>query len=119
MESKPADVFAFGMFSVEVFTGRIPFEEQKSEAVVLRISQGIRPEMPMNAQAVGLNVEMWRILEGCWQQLPKKRPTMEEVVKGWQKFTENDKGLMAFPECVLITPIDALLQPVLKFPLLI
>ena len=43
MESKAADVFAFGMFAVEVFTGKIPFEEQKNKAVVLRISRGGRP----------------------------------------------------------------------------
>ncbi|KAF9646894.1 kinase-like protein [Thelephora ganbajun] len=97
MESKAADVFAFGMFAVEVFTGKIPFEEQKNEAVVLRISQGGRPEMPPNARAVGLTGEMWKLLESCWQQTPKKRPTMEEVVRRWQKFVEsiNDNNNVA------------------------
>ncbi|KAF9643163.1 kinase-like protein [Thelephora ganbajun] len=89
MESKAADVFAFGMFAVEVFTGKIPFEEQKNEAVVLRISQGGRPDMPANAQAVGLTGEMWKLLENCWHQNPKKRPAMGEVVRKWQKFVEN------------------------------
>ena len=100
MESKAADVFAFGMFAVEVFTGKIPFEEQKNETVVLRISQGGRPEMPRNAQAVGLTVEMWNILETCWQQNPKKRPTMQEVVRKWQMFVGIDDDLSAFPGCV-------------------
>ena len=102
-ESKPADVFAFGMFAVEVFTGKIPFEEQKNETVVLRISQGGRPEMPRNAQAVGLTAEMWNVLESCWQQSPKKRPTMQEVVRKWQRFIENDGDLNTFPECVQTT----------------
>jgi serine/threonine protein kinase len=103
MESKAADVFAFGMFAVEVFTGKIPFEEQKNEAVVLRISRGGRPEMPENAQVVGLTSEMWKLLESCWQQNPKKRPTMEEVVKRWQKFVENNGGSNGVIECVQIT----------------
>jgi len=90
MESKAADVFAFGMFAVEVFTGKIPFEEQKNEAVVLRISRGGRPEMPGDAQALGLTGEMWMLLESCWQQNSKKRPTMEVVVKRWQKFVDNN-----------------------------
>ena len=90
MESKAADVFAFGMFSVEVFTGKVPFEGQKNEAVVLLISRGGRPEMPGNAQAVGLTGEMWKLLESCWQQIPKKRPTMEEVVRRWQGFVANN-----------------------------
>ena len=42
MESKPADIFTFGMLAIEVFTGETPSEEQKNEAVVLRISQGRR-----------------------------------------------------------------------------
>ena len=94
MESKPTDVFAFAMFAIEVFTGKIPFEEQKNEAVVLRISQGGRPEMPENARAVGLTDEMWKLLENCWQQNRKKRPTMEEVVRRWQKFVEHDEGVV-------------------------
>ena len=104
MESKTADVFAFGMFAVEVFTGKIPFEEQKNEAVVLRISRGDRPDMPENAQAVGLTGEIWKLLESCWQQNPNKRPTMEEIVKRWEKFTKNsndDSNL--FSGCVQIT----------------
>jgi len=98
MESKAADVFAFGMFAVEVFTGKIPFEEQKNEAVVLRISQGGRPEMPRNAQALGLTAEMWSVLESCWQQNSKKRPPMQEVVRKWQRFVRSDDDLNTFPE---------------------
>ena len=97
MESKAADVFAFGMFAVEVFTGKIPFEEQKNEAVVLRISQGGRPEMPGNAQAMGLTVEIWNLLESCWRQDPKKRPSMGEVVRRWQKFVGDGGDLAVFP----------------------
>lgn len=62
LESKVPDVFAFAMLAVEGFTGNIPFEEQKNEAVVPRISQGGRPVMPPNARDVGLAVEMWRFL---------------------------------------------------------
>jgi len=106
MESKTADVFAFGMLAVEVFTGKLPFGEQRSEAVVLRISQGGRPEMPEAAQAVavGLTGEIWKLLESCWQQNPEERPTMEEIVRRWERFVENsnDDG-NSFPECVQIS----------------
>jgi len=105
MESKPADVFAFGMFAVEVFTGKIPFEEQKNEAVVLQISRGGRPVMPTNAQAVGLTTEMWKLLESCWQQNPKKRPTMDEVVRRWEAFVEHEDDNEIITECVKITSV--------------
>ena len=115
MESKAADVFAFGMFVVEVFTGKMPFEEQKNEAVLLRISRGGRPEMPENAQAVGLTGEIWKLLERCWQQNPKKRPTMAEVVRRWQMFVENDDSGGGATECVQITLVIWIPQPHLRF----
>lgn len=103
MESKAADVFAFAMFAVDVFTGEIPFEEQKNKAVVLRIPRGSGPEIPRNAQGVGLTSEMWRLLENCWQQNPSKRPTMEEVVEGWWGFVEsNSDDRSIATECVQI-----------------
>ena len=102
MESKAADVFAFGMLAVEVFTGKIPFEERKNQAVVHRISQGGRPGMPGHSEAVGLTVEIWNLLESCWQQDPKKRPAMEGVVRRWRKFLADDDSVL-FPECVQTT----------------
>lgn len=99
-ETKAADVFAFGMFAVEVFTGKIPFQEQKNETVVLRISKGGRPEMPEDAQEVGLTVEIWNVLESCWHQNPRRRPTMHEVVRRWEKFVASEGDLNTFPECV-------------------
>ena len=95
-ESKAADVFAFGMFATEVFTGKIPFGEQKNEDVVINILAGARPKMPGNAQDVGLTGEMWKLLEDCWHQNPKKRPAMKEVVKRLQKFVEGN----TVTECV-------------------
>ena len=103
VESKAADVFAFGMFAVEVFTGKIPFEGQKNEAVVLRISKGGRPEMPENAQATGLTLEIWNLLESCRLQDPKKQPTMRDVVRRWQKFVGENDDLTVLPGCVVIS----------------
>ena len=94
-ESEAADIFAFGMIAIEVFTGKIPFEEQKNEAIVLHILKGARPAMPENAHEVGLTVDMWELLESCWQQNPKNRPTAGEVVKRLQELvegTENGNG---------------------------
>ena len=105
VESKAADVFAFGMFAAEVFTGKIPFEGQKNEEVAHRISQGGRPEMPRNSQAIGLTVEVWQLIESCWQQDPRTRPTMEEIVRRWGKFVGDDDDVTAFPKCVQSTAV--------------
>ena len=103
MESKPADVFAFAMFTVEVFSGREPFEGQRNEAVMQLILQGGRPEMPGNAQVLGLTDEMWKLVQSCWQQNPEERPTIGEVVGEWGKFVErkSDDNIIV-TECVHI-----------------
>ena len=103
MESKPADIFAFGMLAIEVFTGKIPFEEQKNEAVVLRISQGGRPAMPVNSREVGLTDDIWGILESCWQQTAKKRPGVGEVARRWQRSVASTNNDGFIPPCVRIT----------------
>ena len=90
MESKAGDVFAFAMFTMEVFTGKIPFEGLRNEAVVLHILGGGRPEVPANAQDLGLTGEMWRLLQRSWHQDPKKRPIMKEVVKIWHRLAKDN-----------------------------
>jgi len=101
LESKPADVFAFGMLAVEVFAGEMPFGGQTNAVVALYILRGHRPEMPENAQAVGLTREIWKLLQRCWHRNPEKRPTMEEIVKRWEKFVENSSDdSTPVPECV-------------------
>ena len=109
VESKPADVFAFAMLAIEVFTGKVPFWGQKNEAVVIRIVQGGRPNMPENARLVGLTSEMWKFLEICWHQNPRKRPTMDVVVRRWEKFVEQDND-REVTECVQIANTSDLIS---------
>ena len=102
-ESKAADVFAFGMLAVEIFTGKIPFAGRENEAVVFQILGGVRPDMPEDAQEVGLTVEIWEFMESCWRQNPKKRPTIGEVVVRWREFVINVNNVSdATPKCVRI-----------------
>jgi hypothetical protein len=84
--SKPADVFAFAMLAVEVFTGKVPFGGMKNEAAVISIANGKRPEKPPAAEELGLTADMWRFIEKCWNQNPSKRPNITEVVDAWEGF---------------------------------
>ena len=80
MESKAADLFAFGMVVAEVMTGKLPFEEMSDSGAALRISKGERPELPEYTQDNGLTPQLRELVQKCWDQDPAKRPTIDEVV---------------------------------------
>ena len=84
--SESADVFAFAMLAVEVFTGNVPFENMKKKAVTIQILNGKRPPKPPDAEQLGLTEEMWKSIEKCWCDNPKKRPAIDEVVRAWNGF---------------------------------
>ena len=88
-ESKAADVFAFAMITVEVFTGEAPFAGQIPTKAAFRVLGGERPEMPQNAQQIGLTSEMWMLLEDCWDHDPQGRPTAKKILRKWKGFVEH------------------------------
>ena len=92
--SKPADVFAFAMLAVEIFTGNVPFGNIRNETVVIQIAQGKRPAKPQAAEQLGLTTEMWKFIEKCWSTNPTKRPTMDEVVRTWEGFVNRYVALL-------------------------
>jgi serine/threonine protein kinase len=94
-ESKVADVFAFGMVGVEVFTGRIPFDGYSAITALINIRGGVRPERPGEVE---LKDEMWNLLKRCWDQDPKKRPTIREVVGELEGFVGGATELGSDPQ---------------------
>jgi len=93
MESKHADVFAFAILAFEVFAEEVPFPGQTPTVAALRVQKGERPKIPQNAWQMGLTGELWKLLESCWHQDPKRRPSMKKVVRRWRRFVshENDR----------------------------
>jgi len=87
--SKPADVFAFAMLAVEVFSGMVPFGNMKNESVVIQIASGKRPAKPQATEQLGLTAEMWKFIERCWNANPNKRPTIDQVVSTWEGFVNE------------------------------
>ncbi|KAF9646167.1 hypothetical protein BDM02DRAFT_277822 [Thelephora ganbajun] len=90
--SKPADVFAFAMLAVEVFTGNVPFGNMRNELAVIHIAHGKRPAKPQGVEQLGLTAEMWKFIEKCWSANPNKRPTIDEVVGTWEEFVNGDNN---------------------------
>ena len=46
-----------------------------------KISDGIQPDRPQEAQKLGLTDSLWEMTVRCWDQDPTQRPNMTEVVK--------------------------------------
>lgn len=84
VESKSADIFAFAMLVIEVFTGEPPFGRLGNSAVVIRVSLGFRPVIPPTIE------EMGDFLARCWDQDPRLRPEIDEVVQTWGGFLKED-----------------------------
>ena len=91
MGTKQADIFAFAMLAIEVFTGQLPFGDIGPETVILMISRGQRPEKPQGAENCGLTPGIWRFIQKCWHQNPAKRPDIETVVIVWWEFDSQER----------------------------
>jgi len=92
VESMQADIFAFAMVAIEVFTGKRPFEGKGSPSAANRIVERYRPEFPENAEEVGLVTHMKELIQKCWEQDPVQRPTIDEVVKALEDLVANEEN---------------------------
>jgi len=90
--TEQADIFAFGMLAIEVFTGKLPFGDVRHETAILMIAQGQRPERPQGAESLGFTPEIWKFIRKCWRQNPAKRPSMSDVVTAWQRFDSQERS---------------------------
>ncbi|KAH9057103.1 hypothetical protein EDB83DRAFT_2316074 [Lactarius deliciosus] len=73
-----ADVWSFGLLSLEVFTDADPYSPYSDLYVPVLLSQGKPPEDPGSA-AVGLSPKMWELMQSCWEVNPEVRPDMDKI----------------------------------------
>ena len=78
--TEQADIFAFAMLGVEVFTGELPFGGVRHETAIIMIAQGQRPEKPRGAENRGLTTEVWKFIQRCSHQNPTRHPDIDTVV---------------------------------------
>ena len=92
-KTKSADVFAFAMLAVEVYTGELPFKVTPASFACIMIFHGHRPGRPQ-AKPFGFTEGMWKFIQRCWNQEPIERPSIDEVVNTWEGFV---KGCVVLP----------------------
>jgi hypothetical protein len=62
-------------------TGTIPFIQYVNTAVILKVTNGVRPERPTHAEILGLTDAVWGLTEACWNQQWNERPPVSTVLR--------------------------------------
>jgi hypothetical protein len=60
--------------------GTIPFIQYVNTAVILKVTNGVRPERPTHAKILGLTDTVWGLTEACWNQQWNERPPVSAVL---------------------------------------
>lgn len=87
--SKACDVYSYGMTCYELVSGRIPFEDytnRPSEGFHL-VLKGDRPELPPD-----LDPLVRGIITSCWDPIPSKRPSFEDITEELKWIVESSEG---------------------------
>lgn len=89
--SAEADVWAFGMTALELFTRRIPFHDRQTiKSLFTRIRQG-PPDRPSDEEThFRLTNQWWDMCSSCWNRDPSLRPTMSDIVRTVKKMIDSD-----------------------------
>uniref|UniRef100_A0A0W0FW06 Protein kinase domain-containing protein n=1 Tax=Moniliophthora roreri TaxID=221103 RepID=A0A0W0FW06_MONRR len=87
-DASARDVFAFACTVLEIVTGKAPFSNQLVEpAVIFHVMSGRRPERP---QDVWCPDEVWCLIERCWAQYPRDRPSARDILCYLEKLRSGD-----------------------------
>jgi len=60
----------------QTFFDNIPFHDKNYFQVVRLVMDGMRPDRPP-----GMEDDTWNLIQCCWEPIPSKRPTIEQIVK--------------------------------------
>jgi hypothetical protein len=75
---------------LQVFTGRVPFAEDRTSGMVMqKITDGKRPRRPPKGKKLGLSDEFWRVIQSSLAHEVEKRPPVKTFVELLEKATPN------------------------------
>lgn len=75
--SYASDVYSFGVVVWEVLSREMPWAEECRRNIYVRVViKKHRPEIPVDAPA-----DLAKIINACWDCMPKRRPTFDDIMK--------------------------------------
>lgn len=78
--TKSSDCYSFRMVIYEVLSGQLPFFGFGRYAVVLKVLSGERPKRPRGEERWRFTVEVWSLLQRCWEPTPGHRPKAGDIL---------------------------------------
>ena len=76
-----ADIFSFGMFLYQMIARRHPYFELQPQRIDAAVESGERPRLQDVSQAESAYHYLTRLMQTCWEDNPRNRPTTEEIIK--------------------------------------
>jgi len=112
--TRQADIYAFGLvifqvyeedhgcrlstYIFQVLTGEIPFRGFGSIGFAYSVVEGLRPDKPEKALAIGFSDSLWAFVQRCWDGNMDLRPKVPELVTHLEKAAADWNGVM--PPCI-------------------
>ena len=76
-----ADIFSFGMFLYQMIARRHPYSELQPQQIDAAVESGERPRLQDISQAESAYHYLTRLMQTCWEDNPRNRPTTEEIIR--------------------------------------
>lgn len=95
--SPATDVYAWAYVCYEIFTGLVPFSGYPDHFVMMQVTKGARPTLPVKTKeqyrAWGLTDDIWALINECWEHDQTNRPKSSEVISRLAKMKPADHRL--------------------------
>ncbi|KAL5532262.1 hypothetical protein ACEPAF_5831 [Sanghuangporus sanghuang] len=76
--TQKSDMWAFGMFVIEILTGELPFPDATTPTITVAVHKNELPERPAHPEC---SHELWSTIDGCWERCPEDRISAKKALR--------------------------------------